>query len=114
MGYYKHGQVELGDDIGHSEGFAAAGNAHQGLELFARVQILRQPLNGFRLVARRLKLVVQFEYAHRLYILTVSNRGDKCRAVPPPKTLLVELIGFGGKLQGYDGYAKGKAGVGTK
>ena len=62
----QHGPVELGDDVGHREGLAAAGYAHQGLKLLALAQTLRQPLDGLRLVARRPKLVIQLECTHSL------------------------------------------------
>ena len=70
----QHGPVELGDDVGHREGLAAAGHAHQGLELLAFAQTLRQPLDGLRLVARRLKLVIQLECTHFSFAVNPTTR----------------------------------------
>ncbi len=54
----------MGDDIGHCEGFAGACDAHEGLESAILSQAVGEFFDSLRLVARRLKLVVQLEYGH--------------------------------------------------
>ena len=58
MGYDEDRQLVLCYDVGHCESLAAAGNAHQGLEFFARAQAFYKPLDCLRLVAGRGKLAV--------------------------------------------------------
>ena len=65
--------VELRDHVGHREGLAAAGHAHQRLESLALAQTINQPLDSLRLVACRLVLVVQPVYAHALFTVIVTG-----------------------------------------
>ena len=57
--------LQLLNHIRHRKGLARARHADQGLELIARAKPADQFLYGLRLVARRLKLTVQFKF-HRL------------------------------------------------
>ena len=57
--------LQLLNHIRHRKGLARARHADQGLELIARAKPVDQFLYGLRLVARRLKLTVQFKF-HRL------------------------------------------------
>ena len=57
--------LQLLNYIRHRKGLARARHADQGLKLIARAKPVGQFLYGLRLVARRLKLTVQFKF-HRL------------------------------------------------
>lgn len=52
------------DDVGHGEGFSAAGNAQQGLMRMALPEPFGQLLNGPGLVALRLKFAVYLKIGH--------------------------------------------------
>ncbi len=47
------GAIDLGDDVGHSERLAAAGDTEQGRETFAVLKSLANRVDGLRLVAFR-------------------------------------------------------------
>ena len=49
--YYQSGLVQGGDDVGHGEGLAGAGDAQQSLELVALLEIFHQVGYGCGLVA---------------------------------------------------------------
>jgi hypothetical protein len=48
----------LSYDVSHRERFAAAGNTHQHLQIFARVHSFYKPFYGLWLVAGRLKRII--------------------------------------------------------
>ena len=65
MGEDERGAVELGDDLGHGEGLAGAGDAEESLILFAGVEAGDELADRGRLVA--LRLVVGVELKVHLY-----------------------------------------------
>ena len=65
VGEDERGAVELGDDLGHGEGLAGAGDAEEGLILFAGGDAGDELADGGRLVA--LRLVVRVELKVHIY-----------------------------------------------
>ena len=64
VGQHQGGPLDLFDDLGHSVGLAAAGNAQQHLLAQPRLQPRRQLLNGLRLVAGGGIFRHNFEFWH--------------------------------------------------
>ena len=64
VGDHQRGPVGLGDDVGHGEGLARAGDAQQHLVLHALLQPLRQGLDGLGLVAGGRVIGVQMKHGH--------------------------------------------------
>ena len=59
----QRGPLHVLDDVGHGEGFARAGHAHQHLMLFAAAQPFGQRLDGLRLIAGGLEGGDELEHA---------------------------------------------------
>ena len=55
MRQHQRGPLQLLDDIGHREGFAAAGHAHEHLLGLAALQTFNKFLDGGGLIPRGLK-----------------------------------------------------------
>ena len=58
--------VDAGDDIGHGEGLARAGDAEERLIPIAGVEAVYQLINGLGLIAGGLIIGYQFESIHGL------------------------------------------------
>ena len=61
MRHNQRGLVDVGDDVGHGEGLAAAGDAHQRLEFFFIENALCEFFDGLGLVSSWNKIGDQFE-----------------------------------------------------
>ena len=70
VGQHQGGPLDLFDDLGHSVGLAAAGNAQQHLLAQPRLQPRRQLLNGLRLVAGGGIFRHNFEFWHDALIFS--------------------------------------------
>jgi len=66
------GPAVAGDDVGHGEGLAGAGNAQKGLEFIATFEALGQLPDGLGLVAPGLVIGVQFEFGHDIIIYNTA------------------------------------------
>ena len=51
VGHHQRGALHPLDDVGHGEGLAAAGHAHEGLPVGALDNAVDQAIHSFRLVA---------------------------------------------------------------
>ncbi len=91
VGQHQRGPVDALDDIGHGEGFAAAGHALQGLHPVAGLYAFYQGIYGLRLVTGGLERGYQFKsvFAHTpslsllfhslLYHKGIANTSSFCK-----------------------------------